>query len=63
MFPDKQVQYNRGKKEGILMKRGKKDKSFKQRRFVISSQDNNIKYYNRDQVSPVFRVLGPVVQN
>lgn len=49
MYPDKQVQYSRGKKEGVLMKRGKKDKSFRPRRFIISSQDNSMKYYNKDQ--------------
>lgn len=49
MFPDKQVQYSRGKKEGILMKRGKKDSRFKPRRFIISSQENCLKYYNKDQ--------------
>lgn len=48
IYPDKQVHYSRGKKEGVLMKRGKKDKSFKPRRFIISSQDNNMKYYNKD---------------
>ena len=50
MYPDKQVEYSRGKKEGILMKRGKRDNKFKARRFILSSQDNSIKYYTKDQV-------------
>ena len=55
MYPDKQVQYSRGKKEGILMKRGKNDRRFKPRRFVISSQDNNLKYF-KDNVCILFGV-------
>ena len=50
MYPDKQVEYSRGKKEGTLMKRGKRDNRFKARRFIISAQDNSIKYYTKDQV-------------
>ena len=50
IYPEKQEAYSRGKKEGILMKRGKKDNKFKPRKFFISAQDNCMKYYNRDQV-------------
>lgn len=49
IYPEKQEAYSRGKKEGILMKRGKKDNKFKPRKFFISAQDNCMKYYNRDQ--------------
>ena len=43
------MQYSKGKKEGVLMKRGKRDRKFHPRRFIISSQDNTLKYY-KDQV-------------
>ena len=45
---DRQVAYCTGYKEGYLMKRGKDDKKFCNRRFVLSQSENTLKYYNKD---------------
>jgi hypothetical protein len=50
MDPEKQL-YLAGYKEGYLWKRGKDDKKFQRRRFVLSETDNTLKYYNREDVS------------
>ena len=50
MDPDKQV-YLAGFREGYLWKRGKDDKKFQKRRFVLSETDNTLKYYNKEDVS------------
>ncbi|ELT99981.1 hypothetical protein CAPTEDRAFT_181489 [Capitella teleta] len=47
MDPEKQT-YLAGFKEGYLMKRGKDDKKFQRRRFVLSETDNTLKYYNKE---------------
>ena len=50
MDPEKQ-QYLKGFREGYLWKRGKDDKKFNRRRFVLSETENTLKYYNKDDVS------------
>lgn len=50
MDPEKQA-YLAGFREGYLWKRGKDDKKFQRRRFVLSETDNTLKYYNKDDVS------------
>lgn len=40
IYPDRQSAYCSGIKEGNLYKRGRDDKSFKKRRFVLTRKDN-----------------------
>ena len=46
---DKQT-YLQGRKEGYLWKRGKEDKKFLQRKFVLDEKTNTLKYYNKEDV-------------
>ena len=46
---DKQT-YLQGHKEGYLWKRGKEDKKFQQRKFVLDEKTNTLKYYNKEDV-------------
>lgn len=48
MYPDKQSPYSSNKKEGHLMKRGKRNRAFIQRRFLINSKESCIQYFNRE---------------
>ena len=43
--------YTAGRKEGILMKRGKDKKNFQRRKFVLDATENTLKYYNKEEVS------------
>ncbi|KAL3876299.1 hypothetical protein ACJMK2_034163 [Sinanodonta woodiana] len=45
---DKQASYNSPVKEGYLMKKGKYKTKFQARKFVLTRQDNKIKYYNKE---------------
>ena len=42
--------YLSGCKEGHLWKRGKDDKHFQKRRFILDANENTLKYYNKDSV-------------
>ena len=42
--------YLSGHKEGYLWKRGKDDKHFKKRRFVLDATENTLKYFTKDDV-------------
>lgn len=44
-----QLQYLRGQKEGYLWKRGKDDKHFQKRRFVLDATENTLKYFNKEE--------------
>lgn len=46
---DKQT-YLQGHKEDYLWKRGKEDKKFQQRKFVLDEKANTLKYYNKEDV-------------
>ncbi|KAL5018750.1 hypothetical protein ScPMuIL_004472 [Solemya velum] len=46
--PDKQTAYCSHIKEGYLMKRGKRDKRFQKRKFILSKSENKFIYYNRE---------------
>jgi len=45
-----QPSYLLGQKEGYLWKRGKEDKHFQKRRFVLDSNENTLRYYNKEGV-------------
>ena len=49
--PNKQNEYIKDIKEGVLMKRGKENQKYKPRRFVLSRHENTLTYYNKDSVS------------
>lgn len=46
-----------GHKEGYLWKRGKEDKHFNKRRFVLDAKENKLKYYNKEGVTVPKAVL------
>lgn len=48
MYPDKQTPYSETKKEGILMKKGKNERAYKPRKFIVNSKNNIISYFNKD---------------
>lgn len=50
MDQDKQP-YTSGHKTGYLWKRGKEDAKFQSRLFVLSEDENVLKYYNKQDVS------------
>ena len=50
---DKQT-YLQGHKEGYLWKRGKEDKKFLQRKFILDEKSNTLKYYNKEDVCCFF---------
>lgn len=49
--PNKQNDYMKDLKEGILMKRGKENQKYKPRKFVLSRHENTLTYYNKDSAS------------
>lgn len=51
MYPDRQSAYCSGIKEGNLYKRGKDDKGFKKRRFVLTRKDHGhtLSYFVKDR--------------
>ena len=48
--PDKQ-EYLKGRKEGYLWKRGKDDRKFQRRRFILDEKDNQLCYFTKENVS------------
>ena len=50
--------YLSGHKTGILWKRGKEDAKFQSRRFVLSEEENVLKYFNKKDVSLNFALCG-----
>ncbi|OWF35241.1 arf-GAP with dual PH domain-containing protein 1-like [Mizuhopecten yessoensis] len=48
---DRQLAYTSTTKEGILMKRGKDDKKYNRRKFVLSRPENKMIYYQKDTVT------------
>ncbi|KAK3090646.1 hypothetical protein FSP39_013373 [Pinctada imbricata] len=46
--PDKQTSYNSTRKEGVLYKRGRDDKRFHKRKFVLCRETNRLSYYSRE---------------
>lgn len=51
IYPDKQSAYCSGIKEGYLYKRGRDDRNFKKRRFVLARKDtgHTLSYYVKDR--------------
>jgi len=47
--PDKQT-YLASRREGYLWKKGRDDKKFQKRRFVLDTTENVLKYYVKDDV-------------
>ena len=45
--------YEVGFKDGFLWKRGKDDKQFKQRRFVLNVAEGTLKYFVKPEVSMI----------
>lgn len=45
-----QFSYLNGQKEGYLWKRGKDDKHFQRRRFILDAAENTLKYFNKEEV-------------
>ena len=43
--------YERKTKEGKLYKRGKQDKQFRERRFLLNADDGTLRYFVKDGVS------------
>lgn len=43
--------YESGRKEGFLWKRGKEDKRYQRRWFVLDASENTLRYYNGENVS------------
>ncbi|XP_060582697.1 arf-GAP with dual PH domain-containing protein 1-like [Ruditapes philippinarum] len=48
VYPAKQAPYSSNTKEGNLMKKGKHDKKYNPRRFIINSKDNCLQYFNKE---------------
>lgn len=46
----KPLPYTCNIKEGYLWKKGKDDKAFQKRRFVLDTTENTLKYFNKDEV-------------
>jgi len=49
--PGGTAHYESGRKDGFLWKRGKDDKQFKKRRFVLNTEEGTLKYYVKPDVS------------
>ena len=51
LSPNGIARYEVGNKDGFLWKRGKDDKQYKQRRFVLNVAERTLKYYVKPDVS------------
>ncbi|ESN99342.1 hypothetical protein HELRODRAFT_155972 [Helobdella robusta] len=48
-FGDKKLSYAAGYKEGYLWKKGKDDKHFQKRRFILDTTENTLKYFRKEE--------------
>lgn len=51
--PNVPTGYNCPVKEGIMLKKGRDDKKFQKRKFILSRDSNTLSYYAKENVSAV----------